>query len=614
MMPPGSKSPVYRAFSSDLSLAILSSSDSPPLSPTVSGGGYQVLYSRSLPGGGYLPLFGATPPNRSSNEFGTAHTDASLEPLTYAGSSADRGHLLFEANDALTATATTDPPTAQQNDLYDSHAGVLSLVNVLPGGAADPGASFGYPAPPGITGPPDFSHVISADGSRVFWTDQSTGRLYLRQNPASAEECTEPGEPSKACTIPVSVGAAHYWTATPDGRYAYYTEKGELWRFDAQAETREALAGPGAAIQGVVGLNETGSDGSYLYFVAEGALAPGAELRTCRESLTSQGQEEEAEGKLPPGSGCNLYLYHAGSTIFISALAAKDDAIGFLSDHGIGEFGDWQPALSNRTVALTPDGRDLAFLSTQRLTAYDGAGMAEVYRYDTAAPPGRALSCLSCGPGAAPPPISGASSTQGAAAYLTVGFDPTHSSRSISNDGSRVFFNSQEPLVSADTNAVQDAYEWESSDAGSCTPASATFSQASGGCLYLLSGGTDPFPSFFIDASANGADAFLATSERLAPADRNGNTDLYDARSEGGFPAPPQPQICAAESCKPNPQEPPAKTTPSTDTFHEPQQLLPKCRKGFVLKHGHCARKHKPRTHRKRSHVRHPEANPGVAR
>ena len=81
-------------------------------------------------------------------------------------------HVLFEANDALTSAAVADPPTGEQNDLYDSVGGQPSLVNVLPDGSPAPNATFGGPRAVTDTNgnQPDFSHVISEDGSRIFWT------------------------------------------------------------------------------------------------------------------------------------------------------------------------------------------------------------------------------------------------------------------------------------------------------------------------------------------------------------------------------------------------------------------------------------------------------------
>ena len=121
--------------------------------------------------------------------------------LAYAGANAGTStvpassDLLFEADDALLTgggklESELDEDVKKEvksgedgNDLYDSVAGQLSLVNVLPNGTVAPHATFGS-APSGVTEPPDFSHVISADGSRIFWTDLNTGandRLRARE-------------------------------------------------------------------------------------------------------------------------------------------------------------------------------------------------------------------------------------------------------------------------------------------------------------------------------------------------------------------------------------------------------------------------------------------------
>src|SRR4029077_11145476 len=109
--------------------------------------------------------------------------------------------------------------------------------------------------------------------------------------------------------------------------------------------------------------------------------------------------------------------------------------------------------------------------------------------------------------------------------------------RHFSSDGSRVFFESVAALLPRDTNGVQDVYEWEQQGVGSCQGSSATFSASSGGCLYLVSSGTSPQPSFFADASASGSDVFFFTFQPLVGQDVDGLVDVYDARVGGGFAA-----------------------------------------------------------------------------
>ena len=67
IQPAGFPSPVYQAFSSDLSIGILDSQN--VLSAGAPPGEYDDLYSTTTTTGSYKPLFTATPPNRTAYEF-----------------------------------------------------------------------------------------------------------------------------------------------------------------------------------------------------------------------------------------------------------------------------------------------------------------------------------------------------------------------------------------------------------------------------------------------------------------------------------------------------------------------------------------------------------------
>jgi hypothetical protein len=84
-------------------------------------------------------------------------------------------------------------------------------------------------------------------------------------------------------------------------------------------------------------------------------------------------------------------------------------------------------------------------------------------------------------------------------------------------------------------------YEWERQGEGSCTE--------SDGCVYLLSGGHEKSASYFVDASTDGNDVFIATAERLVPQDQNENYDLYDARV-GGVNLLSAPAGCSGAGCQ----------------------------------------------------------------
>jgi hypothetical protein len=87
-----------------------------------------------------------------------------------------------------------------------------------------------------------------------------------------------------------------------------------------------------------------------------------------------------------------------------------------------------------------------------------------------------------------------------------------------SDDGSRVFMRTEEPLVAADTDAQADIYE------------------RSGGTTALVStgpaGGNGDAPADFGDVSADGTRVFFTTTEQLVAADTDSQYDAYE-RSNG---------------------------------------------------------------------------------
>jgi hypothetical protein len=495
----------------------------------------------------------------------------------------------------------SDRLSEAEGKLYESVGGQPQLVDVLPGeGGVPSSATFG-----GQGG--DLSHVISADGSRVFWTDSEEGpdqdHIYVREN----------GD----LTVPVSLGAAQFWTTSPGGRYAFYTEGEELWRFDAEAKTREQLAGAGAGVLGVIGVNETGEDGSYLYFVADGILA--GNENTNKETAKIGNEEGDP----------NLYLTHEGVTTFIATLDGGDNTGQFE-----GELDDWRPGLEHRSAEVTPDGRSVAFESRASLTGYDNkftlnqldhapevVAVPEIYVYDADT---AGLSCVSCNPTGAPPTVS-------VPATLPRSYDRPQEGtvagpaggrflhRWISEDGDRVFFESDEPLVAQDTNGKTDVYEWERESTGSCSQASAP--RADGGCIFLLSGGTSSDNSWLLDASASGDDVFIISRAQLTPQDTGETYELYDVRV--GATQPLSEPACTGTGCQGLPAAPPPFSTPSSITFNgvgnfpggrasnpptkKVTKKTVKCAKGKTRnKHNRCV---KLKTKKKKTKAKRPASN-----
>ncbi len=421
------------------------------------------------------------------------------------------------------------------NYLYEKSGSGLSLVDVSPEGKVAPNATFGaLPLGEHAKNPPDFSHVISANGDRVFWTDVATGVVFMRVDGSS--------------TVQVSAGSARYWTASTDGRYAFYTEgtgeHSQLYRFDAEPgnghEQREALTSANAGVLGLLGASE---NGETVYFVARGVLAG-----------------QNANGVGPEEGQPNLYVRkYGGSPVFIATLSEEDgsEVPPFEENAGAPRWGDWQPGFGQRTARVTGDGGSVVFMSNRSQDVagfphgYPNGGADEVYVYETGSD---RLFCASCG-------SSGETPGTNAAAFLPVSWNNTYLPQWITEDGNRVFFNSRVPLVAQDTNGAQDVYEWEREGHGSCVHGAGS----TGGCVYLLSGGTSPANSWFIGASTNGDDAFIVTRAKLVTRDENEAFDLYDARVGGGKPVTPP--ACTGSGCQGVPSPPPLFATPPSVTF-----------------------------------------------
>ena len=209
----------------------------------------------------------------------------------------------------------------------------------------------------------------------------------------------------------------------------------------------------------------------------------------------------------------------------------------------------------------------MLFASQAQLTSYDNAGQGELYLYDATS---GALACVSCNPSGTP-----ATSEAYLADNLSITAAPERNAfltRNLSEDGNRVFFQTQEALLPAGqkrTDRCVRVGARRRRRVDGCSRSSATFSASSGGCLYLISTGESGDPSYFGDASADGGDVFFFTRQSLVGQDRDENDDLYDARVEGGIAAqnPPPPASCTGEGCLAPVAPAPVFVAPASTTF-----------------------------------------------
>jgi WD40-like Beta Propeller Repeat len=476
---------------------------------------------------------------------------------TFLGATSDASHAVIESSAALTPTST-----GGVDSLYEWSGGRLALVSELPDGKIAGGAQLG-------SLDRNVRHAISDDGSRVFWSEQG-GHLYVRDTvkKETVQLDTVQGGSGEGPEAPV------FQVASSDGSNVFFTDTQRLTKdsggrenspdlYDCEivetagelecrlSDVTPSVSGESADVQGwVLGASE---DGSSVYFVADGVLAPGAVQGTCTGQLSAE------------DSLCNLYVWHGGAIGLVAVLTGADHP-------------DWETALAHMTARVSPNGRWLAFMSQRGLTGYDtrdavsGKPDEEVYLYSAEANAGSDhVACASCNPTGARPvgveygsgdTIAGGDRVWDSTVAANVpAWTPynagaaLYQSRYLSDSG-RLFFNSSDALVSQDVNGTEDVYEYEPPGVGDCTSASVSFSSSSGGCVSLISPGTSSEESGFMDASATGGDVFFLTAAKLAAQDRDTALDIYDAHEcMAGSPCftPPsaQPPVCdTGDSCK----------------------------------------------------------------
>jgi DNA-binding beta-propeller fold protein YncE len=529
----------------------------------------------------------------SSPEFG----GGLQEGLEFVDATPDLSHIVFRSE--------TD-----SRGLYEwsgAHQ-PLRQVGLLPGGAPEPNAFLG------LFAGRNTNHAISSDGSRVVWSSKNAPHLYVRDTVSQEtvqldafHGTPEVGEPN-----------AYFETASADGSKVFFTdtqrltpdshavlEAPDLYVFESTPGTHPLTgtlrdltpqAGAGIVVKAGGGVLGASEDGSYVYFVANGAIAPGATPGHCPLALQAR----------PAGTTCNLYVRHFNGSAWEAAKLVATLSVEDAPDWGNLAEGN----LRNQTSRVSPSGRYLAFMSNRNLTGYEpidavsGKRDEEVYLYDAQS---ASLSCASCNPSGAAPfgvedlgatntgespegiglvvdrPLTWAASVHNSMADHSLagsvpGWTPIalkdapYQSRYLSDSG-RLFFNSPDHLVPAATGEKEKVYEYQPSGVGSCS--------SDGGCVALISGGDSEHESAFLDASANGNDVFFLSAQALVP-NPEANFSVYDAHvCEPASPCPAAksgpPAACDEENvqCRP-PTSPPGGSGPlATGNLGTPGNIVP---------------------------------------
>jgi hypothetical protein len=228
-----------------------------------------------------------------------------------------------------------------------------------------------------------------------------------------------------------------------------------------------------------------------------------------------------------------------------------EDTVGTLGPSGtLGEDQNIWKHEDTRPAQTTPNGNVLAFLSSARLTSQDTSSVPQLFVYDAG---DESLTRVSVGQAG---PASGNIDTFRDAPHIpgtefSLADRPTaaNTDHVLTEEGSRVFFTSAADLAPEAENKATNVYE---NSGGSVYPIS------SGGDASKVNGspavtllGTDP----------SGQDAFFLSGAKLVPQYGDTQVALYDAREEGGFPAPVLEPGCFGEACRgPSGSAPPSQS------------------------------------------------------
>jgi len=466
-----------------------------------------------------------------------------LGAFTFADATPDGSRILFESPAALLPGADQGAP-----NLYEWDEGSISLV----AGDAVAGPNNYEGGEAGAKGRYYTQYTISEEGSRVFFTDLDTGKVkaYVESHAATQ-------------VIEISSGSAQWRAATPNGKFTFYTEGKVLYRFNVEAaEKGERKAPEQIGVAGVVGTLGVSNDGAYAYYAAR--------------------------------NGGSIYEWHEGKSTQVlqanSSLAVENWS-GACACNGLGA------GEGEKTARVSVSGQALLFTSGAPLTDYDNNKENELYIYNA---PTEKLTCVSCNPSGVPASAP-AYLVQAPPSPASPGAPQVFLTRNLSEDGDRVFFQTEEALVPEDINNHMDVYEWEREGAGSCTEGSGN---GSGGCLYLLSAGTSSTAeSYFGNADAEGNNVFLFTRQSLVGQDQDYNSDLYDARVEGGIVSQSRSSAapCTSEEmCRGVLPSAPLFGTPASVSFSGTGNLASQSKSQTVPKPKSTSTKAKPKKRRKR--------------
>lgn len=440
-----------------------------------------------------------------------------------------------------TAPLTIDAPPAGTSAVYAYRNGSLQIASRLPDGSVASGASLANSgaSTPNAAAPP--ARVIRgqlADGGRyvlfLHGGTVQTGSLYVRDLDAGV-------------TRQLAGGGTGAPAAAIGLREAWGVFGSTIKNLEIQTVPNGAVFGARDASRAFFATGQSVGTTNFLYEanLETGVVTPRPALTGPPLGLSPDGQKmlfvegPPIAGNSSPAGNWTLRYWDAANpttSVVVGTIAvpASNPTYGFARVYEPSEDGrSWVFAAIG-----SPDPSRPNVTPTTR----------QLYRWTVgdAAP-----TCLSCQPVDGIARTAGVNlsvqdsvTSEGFLAPTTAISPSTNTSKpalaeephGLSDDGRWLLFDSPDQLVSEDTNNVRDVYLWDR-DGGS------------GGRLQLVTSGLGTSPSWALDLSPDGKNAFFSTREGLVPADTDGGFDVYSARIGGGFPD--SPESCSGEACRP---------------------------------------------------------------
>jgi hypothetical protein len=512
------------------------------------------------------------------------------------GASADLCHVVlrFVEGPLLPEAVNSDEPIYDLTRGCDGEPPSLKLIGLTNNQTPTPInrscqvdlGSGGYTSGPDGVEQTSSINSVDANGDEIFFTTnvqkgvencyaKSAHQLFVRLDGARTLEVSRPLDSSKAfggcvakgvpgevpCEGALTRASPYFKGASEDGSKVFFTTRAPLVSTDKDSSNDLYMAAIGcpntedpapqtctpsqrevtslvqvsqdsnakgaAEVQGMVNMAR---DGSHVYFVAQ-------------DTLASKDPTGEGVQVTPIKGAENLYVYDSVTqeTAFVADLCSGPGRSGAVEDircsrslsevHSDAEF-LWRS--SGPEAQSTADGAFLVFDTYAQVVKGDIDAAKDVYRYNAQS---GGLERVSIGEDYHD---ANGNDSSFDANILSSTMENSKiyvahemATRAVSMDGSRIVFNTADPLSFSATNSQINIYEWHE------------------GQVSLVSSGTAEEDDIEATITASGRDLTFETAQGLASQDSDGLLDIYDARLEGGFPlAQSARQPCSGDACQ----------------------------------------------------------------